>query len=1057
MSAKEKKGSGVKNTKKTAKKARAPKKVKKSVTSKKVTAPKKGKGIQSARIKKTQAGSLKKKKKIDGVLGDAVPNGASKKMNVPPIVALGASAGGLDAFTEFFSNMPHESGIAFVVVAHLDPNHVSILPELLQKSTAMNVYKVHDGMVVDPNAIYIIPPNKEMSILSGTLLLMDPAKTIGPRLPIDSFFRSLAKDQGSNAVCIILSGTGTDGTLGLKEIKGEMGMVMAQDERTAKYVGMPRSAAETGLVDYILPPKKMPEQLIQYVRHPVCAVAKEIAPIEKKSPNTLQKIMVLLRQHTGHDFSVYKQNTICRRIERRMNVHQIRTTKEYVRLLQENPCENEILFKELLIGVTNFFRDPKSFDVLKKKVFPTVIKNAPKNYCIRIWVPGCSSGEEVYSIAIILREVMEAEKMHVNVQIFGTDIDESAIALARAGLYPCSIRGDVSDERLHKYFVKEGGGYRISKNIREMVVFATQNIIKDPPFTKLDLISCRNLLIYLNADVQKKIMPLFAYSLKPGGVLMLGSSETVGAFTEVFAPIDKKWKIFSVKKSLTKMKPPVSFPITVHPPFEAHKQQPVGGQEHHDVDLSRHVEKCLLKKYAPAAVVVNQKGTVVFVYGRTGKYLEPATGEASLNIGDMTRESIRLEMASGIRNALSSRKRVVFDNLQLKVNGGMQGVNLVITPVGEIKELKGLLLITFEDVPLTVAKGECKGKKISGKISDKHIRALEQELKYTKENLQTTIEELETSNEELKSSNEELQSTNEELQSTNEELETSKEELQSLNEELTTVNSELQGRIDDMTITHNDMKNLLDSTEIATIFLDTQMHIRRFTPKATEVINLIPSDVGRELSHIVPKVRYEKMIENARTVLRTLVPIEAEVAGDENTWYQSKIMPYRTVDNRIDGVVILFDNITSRRGVERALKERQLFLDAVLRSASNAIVVCDKKGTLSYFNQAACELHGLPKTPIPVDEAIQYYDIYSSDGTKLLPAEERPLSRVLNGEQVENESYVIAPKGRPGRLVHITGRHLADTEGKAFGAVLSMQEVTTERNGAQETDYDNEQ
>ena len=836
-----------------------------------------------------------------------------QKSDIPPVVALGGSAGGLDAFKEFFTNMPEKSGIAFIVIAHLDPVHVSILPELLQKCTKIKTQHVIDGVKVEADNVYVIPPDKELAILNGNLQLFNRGKPQGFNLPIDSFLRSLAKDQADNAVCIILSGTGTDGTLGLKEIKNAMGMVMAQDEISAKYSGMPRSAAETGLVDYILSPEKMPEQLIKYLKQPTCRLRGNTGIIHDKASSSLQKAIATIRSHTGHDFSMYKPNTIYRRIERRMNVHHIKDIKDYVRYLRESQNENIVLFNELLIGVTNFFRDPESFGILKEKVFPQMIADKHRDYSLRIWVPGCSTGEEAYSIAICLKEVMEQTKQYVNVQIFGTDIDKSAISKARAGLYPESISNHVGSVRLNRFFTKEDGWYRISKSIREMIVFAPQNIIKDPPFTKLDMLSCRNLLIYLNAEVQKKILPLFSYTLRSGGVLMLGSSETIGGFTDMFTPIDKKWKIFTVKKLAPLKYIPMTFSAEEHQPVGVKKVTERRSEKVQDIDISRYVKKSLLEIYAPTAVVINKNAEVVFIYGRTGKYLEPAAGRASLSILNMAREGIRFELTDGIRKVISTDQKVRFENLEIKVNDTVQYINININPVRDSKAGKGLMIVTFEDVPLISSKEIGTKINLSEETRDRHLRVLEQELKYTKENLQTTVEELETSNEEMKSSNEELQSTNEELQSSNEELETSKEELQSLNEELSTVNCELQGRIDTLTHTTNDMKNLLDSINIATIFLDTELRVRRFTPKATDIINLIQSDIGRDISHIALKIAYDKLVTNAKQVLKTLVPIESEVQDDVGNSYISKILPYRTVENKIDGIVIIFDNITKAK------------------------------------------------------------------------------------------------------------------------------------------------
>lgn len=1004
----------------------------------------------SAAKKKTATKGSRNKSSAAKKIKTAPPTTATDKISPVsplPIVAIGASAGGLDAFQEFFLNMPEDNGMAFVLIAHLDPNHVSILPELIQKCTKMTVHRVEDGMTITVNSVFIIPPNKDMIISKGVLQLLDRAEKLHTRLPIDTFLKSLAIDQKQNAICIILSGTGSDGTLGIKEIKSTLGMVMAQDEKTAKYMGMPKSAMDTGLVDYILSPKKMPQKLIQYVKHPIYKRNKEVSLIKgnkeaslikEKEPNTLQQIMVLLKSHTGHDFSAYKQNTICRRIERRMNVHQLKSTESYVEYLQESPRENEILFKELLIGVTNFFRDPDSFEVLRKQIFPKIIKTKKDEYTFRVWVPGCSSGEEVYSIAIILKEVIEATKTDINVQIFGTDIDDNSINIARTGAYKKSIAADVSPERLKRFFVEEDDNYRISKSIREMVVFAPQNIIKDPPFTKLDMISCRNLLIYLNAQAQKMILPLFSYSIKEDGILMLGSSESIGNFTDMFSPLNKKWKIFEVNKSAVTNLVPVSFPIEIQPHLDMKKNQILPLKGNNELNLSRYVEKNLLKNYAPVAIVINKDSDVIFIYGKTGKYLEPASGVASLNLIDMTREGMRYEMASGIRKAISTAKKVIYEDIKVKINDKNQSINLEITPIKDLTPMSRLLLVTIQDAP--ILKTISSKQSNSQGVDEKHVMALEQELKYTKENLQTTIEELETSNEELKSSNEELQSTNEELQSTNEELETSKEELQSLNEELSTVNSELQGRIEEMTVTSSDMKNLLDSTQIATIFLDTEFHIKRFTPKATDIINLIPSDLGRDISHIVFKVKYDQLVEDAQKVLDTLIPISREVKGNNDSWYASRIMPYRTIDNLIDGVVVVFDDITlQKKATEAGLIESESLLYQTQKSAEMGSWNWNLQTGEAIWSDQLYLIYGMDKEKgAPSQDT--WPDFFHSDDRKTL---QNAFDTALEENKAFNIDFrVIRENDGQERWIRSKGKIDKDGNGKPLRLLGMAQDIT---------------
>lgn len=872
-----------------------------------------------------------------------------------PIVGVGASAGGLEAMEKLFAAMPVDAGLGFVLVVHLDPTHISLLPELLQKRTKMPVCHVVDGQLVERDHVYVIPPNKTLTILRGTLQLMDLAQPRSANLPIDSFFRSLAQDQGRNAVCIILSGTGTDGTLGVKAIKGEVGMVMVQDEESAKYDGMPRSAIATGLVDYVLPPQEMPEQLIRYTQHATHGIDPKVTPAEGPTPKALQKIFVILRARTEHDFSLYKKNTICRRIERRMNVHQIDDISDYVRYLQESEREAGILFKELLIGVTNFFRDPGAFEHLQTEILPKLLRGKPEDSAIRVWVAGCASGEEAYSVAIVLHECMEQSGRHFHVQIFGTDIDESAIAVARAGLYPESIVADVGAERIQRYFTREEDGqYRVKKLIREMLVFAPQNVIKDPPFTKLDLLCCRNLLIYLGPELQRRLLPTFHYSLRPDGILFLGSSETIGTATDLFSMAHKKWKIFRSKKSTSLAHPILDFP-TLPDSYPAHDfEVPETVQRAEELSALQLVETILQQSDTPPCAIINDACNVVYIHGRTGRYLEPAEGKASVNIVEMARRGLKAELATAIRQVATHKQEIVCRGLEVEQNGGTLFVNLIVKPILEQIAMRGLMMVVFEETT-TPSKRKKSGPKpaTTNRRRGKSAEELEQELQHTRESLQTTIEELETSNEELKSTNEELQSTNEELQSTNEELETSKEELQSLNEESATVNAELQSRIDELSKTNDDMKNLLDSTEIATIFLDIDLRVRRFTPKATELIPLTPTDSGRPIQHLASTLIDTDLAELGRRVLADLAMYEAEVDSKDHRRYVMRIRPYRTISNVIEGVVITFEEITQRKRVEEALRASEARYRLVLDGAIFSMSYYAMDGTILLFNKAA--------------------------------------------------------------------------------------------------------
>ena len=888
------------------------------------------------------------------------------------IVGMGGSAGALEAFEQFLNNMPPDNGMAFVLIPHLDPTHKGIMPEILQRVTKMKVYQASDGMKVQANSVYVIPPNKDMSILHGTLQLMEPLMPRGMRMAIDYFFRHLADDQKERSICIILSGMGTDGTLGMKAIKEKLGIVMVQDPNTAKYNGMPLSAINTGIVDYIARAEDLPAMLLQYVKHSL-KVPKTGITVTGKAQSALQKICILIRAQTGHDFSLYKKNTIYRRIERRMNLHQISNIAQYIRYLQENQGEITLLFKELLIGVTNFFRDPKSFEILRDEVFPQMLKSMAKENLIRVWIPGCSSGEEAYSIAIVIRECINRlkQKAKFKVNIFATDIDKEAIDKARFGLYPVNIVSDVSPERLHQFFVKEDSNYRIKKDIREMLVFAPQNIIMDPPFTKLDMICCRNLLIYLNAELQKKLLPMFHYALKPKGILFLGSSETIGSFND-FSVVDNKWKIFRRKESAALEVGRVDLPSSLLPP-DFKKIHDIGNAlSKIEMSLSNVIQQMLIEDYAPPSLLTNENGDILYISGRTGKYLEPSSGKATMNIYAMAREGLKYEVGTAIRRAVTQKKAVTMSDLKVRTNGGYQLLNLTVKPISRPGAMQGMLLITLEDVK--EAPIQIKSVKVKGKTKARRCQNCEiiENLNRTREHLQSTTEEMETSQEELKSANEELQSTNEEVQSTNEELTTSKEEMQSMNEELVTVNNELMSKIDELSKSNNDMKNLLNSTEIVTIFVDNDLNIKRFTSHVTKVMNLIQTDIGRPISHIVSNLQYEDMVKDIKEVLRTLIFKELYVKTKDGQNFNMRIMPYRTIDNIIDGAVITFTNINAMKQLEKSLMESVKIYRGLYESIEDGIAMCDMKGNILDCNQAYADMLGYTKEEI---KKLTFYQI----------------------------------------------------------------------------------
>lgn len=835
-----------------------------------------------------------------------------------PIVGIGASAGGLEALEQFLRKVPENSGMAFVIVQHLDPTHKGIMHELLGRATPMDVFQVKDRMRVKPDCVYVIPPNKDMSILHGVLHLFEPTTPRGLRLPIDFFLRSLASDRQACSIGVILSGMGSDGTMGLRAIKEKMGVTLVQDPLSAKFDSMPKSAISAGLADLVAPAEDLPGKIIDCLRHDI-VIAKTDLPIEDKDQSALEKVIILLRSNTGHDFSMYKKNTVYRRIERRMSIHQISRIAAYVRYLQDNPQEVDLLFKELLIGVTSFFRDEAAWEHLRLKSIPALFKTREAHPSLRAWSAGCSTGEEAYSLAIVFKEAMEHVKPAKNftLHIFATDLDRETIDKARQGFYPANIAADVSPERLKRFFVKEDGGYRIGKEIREMVTFATQDVIMDPPFTKLDIIVCRNLLIYLTPELQKKLLPLFHYSLNAGGVLFLGNSETISTFTDLFAPLDVKSRQFLRLESVLTAEHAVLPAFFLHTPpgipKELNMLKPVA-------NLQSVADQLLLQRFSPPAVLVNNKGDILYISGRTGKYLEPAAGKANWNIFAMAREGLRFELDNAFQKALRQKGAVSVRCLIVSELSGAQAVDITVSAIEEPEALKGMIMIVFADVASTPEKKVKAGAK-TAPAGNARVLELEQEVRRLREELQTTREEMQSSQEELKSANEELQSTNEELQSTNEELTTSREEMQSMNEELQTVNAEQISKMEEMSWINNDMKNLLNSTQIVTVFLDNELHIRRFTTGADKLFKLIPGDVGRPLSDITSDLLYPEMTEVAKEVLKTLVFSEKQITTADGRWFSVRIMPYRTMEDVIGGVVITFANISETKKLEAELRE----------------------------------------------------------------------------------------------------------------------------------------
>lgn len=945
-------------------------------------------------------------------------------------IGIGASAGGLEALENFFRLMPASSGAAFVIVPHLAPDHASLLTEILQRTTEMPVIEAKDQAMVKPNCVYIIPPNRDMKIFHGMLQVSTPVEPHAQRLPIDMFLTSLAEDQKKNAVGIILSGTGSDGTQGVRAISSAGGTTIAQDPITAKFDGMPSSAINAGHADYVFTVEKMVEFILSIQSSHAHKHQHHKMP---EAHNTVTQILEQLRVATGVDFALYKKSTVGRRIERRMAKHNIEDIQLYSRYLKENPAEINVLFKELLINVTNFFRDPEAFEVMEKVILPKLLKNKPSDYVFRVWVPACASGEEAYSIAILLCELMEKSKHRFQVQIYSTDLDDDAIATARAAVYPASIALDVSPERLRNFFLKDDAGYRIKKEVREMVVFAIQNIIKDPPFTKIDLISCRNLMIYMESELQNRLIPMFHYALKPEGVLLLSPSESIGNHTELFSPVDRKWKFYHAVNRKTSTQAMINSPFI----WADKNNRPVPEEvmtktkETNFAELSR---KLLIKYFAPASIITKLKGDILYIHGETGRYLRPAPGHATLNIIEMAREGLEVELRNAI-HAMAKGSVIAKAEIQYKYNDLPATVNLCVRQLPALDGKEDLLLVSFEDAAAVISKSK---RKAAAKPADvARIEDLEHELSYTKENLYATIEEQQAANEEFKSTNEELQSTNEELQSVNEELETSKEELQSVNEELITVNSELQAKIEHLASAQNDMKNLHDNINVATIFLDTSMLIRRFTRDASKIYRLVPSDVGRLLADIKSDLVDDDILAQAEHVLETLIPVEREVCSNKDDWYLLRIQPYRTLDNVIDGVVMTFTDITSRIKAEELVTEAREYAESIVNTIREPILVLNSTLNVISTNKAFCQFF---RVTIGDTVGHKIYDLGNHQWD--IPALRKLLETILPQKQVLDD-YLVEHDfpGIGKRKMLLNGRFIVNKSGAPSLMLLAMIEV----------------
>ncbi len=839
------------------------------------------------------------------------------------MVGIGASAGGLASLEDFFRNTPCDTGMAFLVVQHLDPTQKALLPELLQRFTEMPVFEARQNMPIRADSIYVIPPNRELRVLDQTLKLQQPTQTRGLRLPINVLFSSLASAQSERAIAVVLSGMGSDGTLGLQAIKATGGLTVVQNPASAQFDAMPKSAIAAGCADIVAPADELPARILAYVRR-----VPEPNPNQSPEPDhqadislrRLDPLLSLLQRHTRHDFSLYKPTTLNRRIERRMAIHGISDLADYTRFLAENNQEVQLLFRELLIGVTQFFRDPEAWDYLVETGLPELLTSQPKEHMLRAWVVGCSTGEEAYSLAIAFTEALENTKpgQALNLQIFASDISPEAIAVARRGQYPLSIERTVSETRLARFFTRHDNYYQIQPSIRDKILFTTHDVILDPPFTKLDVIACRNLLIYFDLSLQRRILPLFHYSLRPNGLLMLGSSETIGRLNHLFVPLKPKMRLYRCKPFesdrhsdfLLKSFPPMST-MPQEQPVQSTRIPPEGATN----TLQSAADHVLLQFYAPAAVVLNADADIVYISGRTGKYLEPAAGKANWNIHAMAREGLREPLYTALRQASDQSEPLELTGVLVQTGAGAQAVDVTLQALREPDALKGMTMVVFRDAPTPAVSRRRKPASVTESDYAAEIQRYQKEIESLRQQAKHTREE-------LQASNEELQSTNEELQSANEELTTSKEEMQSMNEELQTINTELQTKLDDLALAQSDMQNVLNSIEIAVLFLDQDLNVRRYTERAATIINLRESDIGRPLSDLTTSLRYPKLQEDARNTLDTLAVSEKQITTDDERWFSVRIIPYRRLDNMIDGVVITLVDITETKNLESSLRNK---------------------------------------------------------------------------------------------------------------------------------------
>jgi two-component system CheB/CheR fusion protein len=993
--------------------------------------------------KKKQPVAKQPAQKRPGAAGRS-PNRGAKAAPPFPVVGVGASAGGLDALEKLFAKLPADTGMAFVVITHTDPKHTSMLPEIIERRTQLKVRVIEDRMAAAPDTIYLPPSDHDPLIANGTFSLKKRVAKREIHMPVDLFLKQLAVERRERSGCVILSGTGSDGTHGLRAVKENGGLAVVQDPATAQHAGMPDSAIDTGLVDFVLPPDTIAGRLADYFRHPVAA--KPVSnDAERKPPDRIRQILAFLAKRTRHDFSLYKTSTLQRRIGRRLAVTRSRDTEAYLQVLYQNNDEVQALFHDLLIGVTSFFRDPEAFEQLETQVLPELLAKRRPGAALRVWIPGCATGEETYSVAILLKEIMEKKEISCDLQIFGTDIDPRAIEKARSGLYLPNIAADISAERLKRFFNKEGDGYRIRREIREPVVFAEQNLLRDPPFSELDLLVCRNLLIYLRSEAQDRLIPLFHYTLKKDGILFLGNSETIGRFPELFDPLSKSHSIF--RKRDRSVSTRIHFPTGRNEP--AHLAEEGDGKDdgaNQSVSLEASVEKILMQAFAPACLVVDPKGQILYTHGRTGQYLELPPGKPNLNVADMAREGLRFALTTALRKARETKEALRETGLQVRTNGEHQWVDLTVRRLDKSPH-KDALMLVFQNIPAPQPQEVKRPAEDRDAETDEdaRIQELEQELMRLRQEYRSAREELETSNEELRSANEEMHSSNEELQSTNEELESSREELQSLNEELNTVNDELQNKIQELRESYQAVTETLNSTRMAIVMLDRELCVTRFTQAATKLINLIDSDLGRPLEHISTALEVDDLSQMAAKVVDTLQPIEREVRAEGGSWYRMNVMIRRSGNHVIEGVVMTFVNIDPQKEAQAKLEaanrrslSAQRLAESMVDASREALLVLDDELKVVTANRRFYE-HFRTDGEKTIGRFV--YDL--GDGQWDIPDLRRLLEAVTEKHDTFEDYRITHEFPEIGqKIMLLNARHLREDDEKQNKILLAIEDLT---------------